>query len=108
MSPALPEPIAGYFAADAADGAAVARCFTADAVVVDEKKTYTGRDAIAAWKSEASAKYEYVAEPTAIEDQDGSLIVTAHLTGNFPGSPVDLRYAFTLRDDAIARLEIAP
>jgi hypothetical protein len=33
----LPEPIAHYFAADlAGDASAVARCFTADAVVRDE------------------------------------------------------------------------
>ncbi|MDL2408511.1 nuclear transport factor 2 family protein [Rhizobium calliandrae] len=108
MTLALPKPIADYFAADAADGAAVAACFTADAVVVDEKKTYTGRDAIAAWKSEASAKYEYVADPVAIDDQGDRVVVTAHLTGNFPGSPVDLRYAFTLSGNAIARLEIVP
>ncbi|MBS7538114.1 nuclear transport factor 2 family protein [Ancylobacter lacus] len=106
MPVALPKPIAKYFAADATDGAAIAECFTADAVVIDEKKTYTGRDAIAAWKLEASATYDYVAEPVAVDDQDDRIIVTAHLTGNFPGSPVDLRYAFTLSGDAIARLEI--
>lgn len=106
MPLALPKPIADYFAADATDGAAVAKCFTADAVVIDEKKTHTGRNAIAAWKSEASAKYDYAAEPIAIDDQGGRVIVTAHVSGNFPGSPVDLRYAFALSDDAIARLEI--
>ncbi|MCA1453928.1 nuclear transport factor 2 family protein [Bradyrhizobium sp. BRP22] len=108
MPLALPAPIANYFAADARDGTAVAKCFTADAVVIDEKKTYTGRDAIAAWKSEASGKYDYIAEPIAIDDQGDKVIVTAHLTGNFPGSPVDLRYAFTLSGNAIARLEIVP
>ena len=106
MPVVLPKPIANYFAADATDGAEIANCFTADAVVIDEKKTYTGREAIAAWKSEASAKYDYVAEPIAVDDQGDGVIVTAHLTGNFPGSPVDLRYAFTLSGDAIARLEI--
>jgi ketosteroid isomerase-like protein len=105
---ALPKSIADYFAADTTDGAAVARCFTADAVVVDEKNTYTGREAIAAWKSGASQKYDYVADPTAMDDQGDRVIVTAHLTGNFPGSPVDLRYAFTLFGHAIARLEIVP
>jgi len=106
MSLALPKPIADYFAADTSDGAAIAKCFTTDAVVIDEKKSYVGRDAIAAWKFEASAKYDYVADPVAIDGQDNRLIVTAHLTGNFPGSPVDLGYAFTLSGDAIARLEI--
>ncbi len=108
MPLALPKSIADYFAADTTQGAEVARCFTADAVVIDEERTYTGRDAIAAWKSEASAKYDYVAEPVAIDDQDGRVIVTAHLTGSFPGSPVDLRYTFTISGDAIARLEIVP
>jgi len=108
MPLSLPKPIADYFAADATDGTAVAKCFTADAVVIDEKQTYLGREAIARWKTEASAKYDYVSEPVAIDDRDDRIIVTAHLTGNFPGSPVDLRYAFTLSGDAIARLEIAP
>jgi SnoaL-like domain len=108
MPVSLPKPIADYFAADAMDGAAIANCFTADAVVVDEKRTHIGRNAIACWKTEASAKYDYVSEPTAIDDQGERIIVTAHLTGNFPGSPVDLRYAFTLAGNEIVRLEIVP
>lgn len=107
MPLSLPKPIADYFAADATDGTAVAKCFTADAVVIDEKQTHRGREAIARWKTEASAKYDYDSEPVAIDDQDDRIIVTAHLTGNFPGSPVDLRYAFTLAGNEIARLEIA-
>lgn len=106
MTLTLPKPIANYFSADAMDGAAVARVFTTDAVVVDEKKTYAGSAAIAAWKSGASEKYDYVAEPMAIKPHGNSVVVTARLTGNFPGSPVDLRYTFTLSGDAIARLEI--
>ena len=42
MPPVLPKPIAAYFAADAGNGAAVADCFTANAIVVDESIT-TGR-----------------------------------------------------------------
>lgn len=106
MQPTLPKVIADYFAADATDGAAVAEYFAPDAVVVDEKQTHSGRDEIAAWKSGASAKYNYVAEPIAIEDRGDNVVVTAHLTGDFPGSPVDLRYAFTVAGDAISRLEI--
>jgi hypothetical protein len=47
-------------------------------------------------------------EPVAIEKDGERFIVTGHVTGNFPGSPIDLRYVFTLRDGAIVRLEIAP
>ena len=102
----LPKPIAGYFAADAADRLTVANFFTTDAVVIDENKTHRGREAIARWKEHSSAKYDYTSVPVAIDDQGGKIIVTAHVSGNFPGSPVDLRYAFTLAGDAIARLEI--
>lgn len=106
MPLALPKPIEDYFAADVTNGAAIAACFTANAVVIDEKKTHTGREAIAAWKAEASAKYDCVAEPVAIDDQGDRVVVNARVSGNFPGSPVNLRYAFALSGDAIARLEI--
>lgn len=106
MPLSLPSPIAGYFAANAGDRIAVANLFTSYAVVIDEKRTHRGRDAIARWKTQTSAQYDYISEPVAIDDQGERVIVTAHVTGNFPGSPVDLRYAFTLAGDAIARLEI--
>lgn len=104
----LPKPVADYFAADVKDGATVARCFAADAVVIDEGQSHKGRDAIANWKTAAAAKYDYVSKPIAVSDQHGRIVVTARVTGNFPGSPVDLRYAFTLEDGAISRLEIVP
>ena len=102
----LPGPIAAYFAADRESGEAVARCFTEDAVVKDEGHTYQGRAAIKQWKAEASAKYQYTCEPFACEKKDGKFVVTSKLTGNFPGSPVNLRFLFGLECDGIASLEI--
>lgn len=102
----LPTPIAAYFAADMEDGEAVARCFTDTAIIKDEGHTYTGREAIRAWKTEASSKYSYVSEPQAIAADGERTIVTSRLTGNFPGSPVDLRFFFLLDGDKIAQLEI--
>src|SRR5258706_12327316 len=58
----LPKPIAAYFAADRGDGEAVSQCFTDNAVVKDEGHTHKGRAAIKAWKTDASAKYEYTSE----------------------------------------------
>ena len=108
MTFALPKPIAGYFTADKADGEAVSQCFTQDAVVKDEGHTYQGRAAIKQWKTDASAKYQYTCEPFACEQKDGTLVVTCRLTGNFPGSPVELRFFFELKGDKIASLEIIP
>lgn len=104
----LPKPIADYFEADREKAPdAVARCFTANAVVRDEGHTYAGIEAIRQWKADASAKYSYTAEPFAIESDGGRSVVTSHLSGDFPGSPLDLRYLFVLADDRIAELEIA-
>jgi hypothetical protein len=43
-----------------------------------------------------------------VEQQGGKTVVTSHLTGNFPGSPVDLRFFFALEGDKIRSLEIMP
>ena len=104
----LPKPIAAYFIADEVDGEAVSECFTENAVVKDEGHTHKGRAAIKEWKTDASAKYEYTCELIACEEQDGKTVVTSHLVGNFPGSPVDLRFFFKLEGDKIASLEIIP
>jgi len=104
----LPKPIAAYFTADKGDGEAVSRCFTEDAVVKDEGHTHKGRAAIKAWKTDASAKYQYTCEPLACEEKEGKTVVTSHLVGNFPGSPVDLRFLFALEGGKISSLEIIP
>lgn len=108
MSIILPPPIAAYFAADRRDGDAVASCFTESGIVKDERETHRGRPAIAAWKANAATKYTYSCEPVALEDVDGTTVVTCHLVGDFPGSPVDLRFFFQLQGDKIASLEIIP
>lgn len=110
MSIELPKQIAAYFAADADtnDDGAVARCFTENAVVKDEGHTHSGRAAIRQWKEGAASAYQYTSTPFALEFKDGKTIVTSHLVGNFPGSPIDLRYFFELNGDKIAALEIIP
>jgi hypothetical protein len=105
----LPKPIADYFMADRSKNAeTVAKAFTENAIVVDERQTYKGRPEIQRWKRESSTKYEYTSEPFAIETLDGRIVVTSHLVGNFKGSPLDLRYFFVLEGDKIASLEIIP
>jgi len=104
----LPKPVAAYFVADKADSESLSRCFTENAVVKDEGHVHKGRAAIKKWKADASKKYQYTSEPFACEEKDGKTIVTSRLTGNFPGSPVDLRFVFELEGDKIAALGIIP
>lgn len=102
----LPPPIDRYFTADSGDEESIARCFTDHAVVKDEGHTYNGLAAIKQWKTASSNKYTYTSEPFACEDKGSRTIVTSRITGNFPGSPVDLRFFFGLEGNKIAFLEI--
>lgn len=102
---ALPEPIAAYFAAEH-NPEALAHCFTAQAVMKDEGRTYTGINAIKAFMAEASAKYSATSAPFAIEREDGCQLVRVNVSGNFPGSPIVLSYRFRLERGLIASLEI--
>ncbi|MDX3911106.1 MAG: nuclear transport factor 2 family protein [Sphingobium sp.] len=107
MTVKLPHIIAEYFAADRKQNAeAVSDCFTEGAVVKDEGHTYTGREAIRQWKAATSAKYTYSVEPFSITTEGGRTTVVSHLAGDFPGSPVDLRYQFVLDGQKIVGLEI--
>ncbi len=109
MSLNLPEVITAYFDADnKADATALSEYFTENAIVKDEGNIYSGRDAIRQWMANASTQYSYTVEPFAIAEEDGRTVVTSHLVGNFPGSPVDLRFYFVLQDNYIAELEIIP
>ena len=108
MSLNLPKAIADYFSADKEDSESLAQCFTPDAVVTDERRSYNGRAAIRQWKADSTTKYTYTSVPLTMERTGGRTVVTSRVTGNFPGSPVDLRYFFELDGDKIAALEIAP
>jgi hypothetical protein len=103
----LPTPIAVYIAAEnEGDTEALARCFAENAVVRDEGKTIIGLAAIKRWKAETGKKYQHTVEPLASVQKDGKTIVTNRLTGNFPGSPIELRFIFGLDGEKIVSLEI--
>jgi NAD(P)-dependent dehydrogenase (short-subunit alcohol dehydrogenase family) len=108
MTVKLPLPIVRYFQAANGDNAdAVAAGFTADAHVLDEGRDHHGRDAIRTWAAGARRQYRFHAEPRSFESRQDGGVVTAHLTGDFPGAPADLRYRFSLAGEEIADLEIA-
>lgn len=109
MAVELPKAIAEYYAADKEQTAeSFLQCFIEDAVVRDEANTYVGRSAIQQWKTDVSQKYAYTVEPFAIAREGDRIVVTCRLVGDFPGSPVDLRYFFMLSGEKIAALEITP
>ncbi|MCR5858857.1 nuclear transport factor 2 family protein [Mesorhizobium sp. J428] len=108
MTVKLPESIEAYFAAEH-DGSPdeLAAVFTEKAIVKDAGESLVGHEAIRQWKVDYTQKYGHVTtEPFFVTTENGKTQVTAHVTGNFPGSPVDLRYFFVLAGDKIAELEI--
>jgi len=107
MSVDLPTPIALYITTEnRGDTDALSQCFAEHAVVRDEGQTIKGLAAIKRWKAETRKKYQHTIEPLASAQKDGKTIVTNRLNGNFPGSPIELEFVFTLDGDKIASLEI--
>ena len=103
----LPTPIAIYIAAEnSGDTDALPKCFAGNAIVRDEGQTIEGLAAIKRWKAETKKKYQHTVEPLASAEKDGKTIVTSRLTGNFPGSPIELQFIFGLDDNKIVSLEI--
>jgi len=103
----LPRPIDLYVKAEnSGDVEALSECFAPDATVRDEGRTYKGLAAIERWKAETKKKYQHTVEPLASVQKGDKTIVTNRLTGNFPGSPIELQFIFALDGNKIASLEI--
>ena len=107
MSLELPKPISAFFAAGSGHNTeTLAQYFTDGAVVRDEGRTMEGLAAIEEWKAETKKKYQHTIEPLASVQKDGKTVVTARVAGNFPGSPVDLQFVFSVEAGKIVSLEI--
>jgi hypothetical protein len=107
MLPKLPQPVVNYLAAvKAKDPEIFALCFTDDALVHDEGRDHRGLNAIKAWMKETQTRYKYAIEPLDTWVSGNTVKLRARLTGDFPGSPVDLDFKFMLANDKIASLEI--
>ena len=104
----LPATIGRYFdAQNAHDPDAVAACFEDDGTVHDESRTHVGRAAIRAWQAGPVAAYEVAVEPLEARQEAGTTIVSARVTGKFPGSPTILSHRFDIGGaNLIRRLEI--
>jgi len=107
MSIELPAPIAEYFAAENSDDAeALTACFSPDAVVRDEGRRIQGIAAIKAWKREGKAKYQHKIKVISAAESNGETVVRGLVSGNFPGSPIELGFAFVLAEGRIVALEV--
>ncbi|MEA3196219.1 MAG: hypothetical protein QOF32_271 [Gammaproteobacteria bacterium] len=107
MTIKLPAAVTAYLAADKAqDLDRLCQCFTNDAEVQDESRQYQGRDSIRSWKERTAAQYRYTLEPLDAAVTERNVKLRARLTGDFPGSPTELRYTFVLANGKIQSLAI--
>lgn len=105
----LPPPIDSYFSAtNAHDANALAACFSSDAVVLDngEREEIHGTEAIREWSRKVNEQYKLSAEVLGAEQAGKRTLVTANVSGDFPGSPLQFKYYFTLKGGIISALEI--
>lgn len=86
------------------DSHAYANCFTPTAVVFDEGKTHNGKAEVESWNATANKEYQTVMKPLDYNERDN--ILSAEISGTFPGSPVVLKYHFEFRDGLIQSLKI--
>ncbi|MCU1330024.1 MAG: polyketide cyclase [Bryobacterales bacterium] len=107
MAVDVPERVAAYLAAQGAkDAEALSRCFTSDGTVHDDGQDHRGLDAIRRWKQRTDAEYRFVLTALSAQTHANRVTGRARITGDFPGSPVELDHMFTLSNDKIASLEI--
>ncbi|MFR9776582.1 nuclear transport factor 2 family protein [Micromonospora sp. MS34] len=103
-----PDIIRRYFElAGQADKDAYFALFADDAVVEDEGRTHRGIAEIREWRRETPlVSYEI----TDVEETPAGTVVTATISGDFPGSPfAGLKFRFEDYDDAhVRQLRIAP
>ena len=105
----LPDPVARYLKASAElDAHGTLSPFAPDAVVVDEGRTHKGTAEIADWIAQAAVAVKARPAVPSADTEDGAHLVRASVSGDFPGSPVELTFRFHLSPDGISRLEIRP
>lgn len=84
---------------------AYADCFTDSAIVFDEGKTHREKTEIQNRIAAANSEYKTVMKPLDYNEKEN--ILSAEISGTFPGSPAVLQYHyFALSDGLIESLKI--
>jgi hypothetical protein len=88
------------------DSAEYANCFADTAVVFDEEKTHTGKEAIKQWNEFTNNEYHTLLEPIEFKKDGYNVVLTARVSGTFSGSPILLDHHFGIENELIVSLEI--
>ncbi len=83
------------------DSTAFIACFANHAMVRDEGHDYVGVAAIKGWIEEASRKHQFILDVTSVAERGPNMVVTAQVSGNFDGSPIQLDHHLTIVDGRV-------
>lgn len=88
------------------DSKAYTNCFAETAIVQDEGKVHTGKTEIEHWIAESNENYRSTMKPLELQ-QNGTLnILSAEVSGTFPGSPLVLKFHFEIIGGLIQSLKV--
>ena len=87
------------------DSAAYIKCFSENAVAFDEGKTHNGRKEIETWIADSNERYKATIRPVGYEENETESILIAETSGNFPGSPIVLKYHLVIAGGLIQSLK---
>jgi ketosteroid isomerase-like protein len=106
----LPATVRAYLAAHATgEVEAAIAVFAPDAVVVDDGRSFRGTEEVLDFLRAAGSQFDYTTELVGAERiDDAHWVAVQRLEGAFPGGVVELRFRFTLVDDLVGELVIAP
>lgn len=88
------------------DNVAFAACFSETGEMLDEGKLYKGRVAIQDLTAETNEKYQSVMKPLDYTENGTSSVLSAEVSGTFPGSPLVLKFHFEIIDGEIQYLKV--
>lgn len=88
------------------DSEASANCFSENGIMLEEGKPYTGRVEIQGLLEETNEKYQSVMKPLKYIEEGTSSVLSAEVSGTFPGSPAVLQFHFDIVDGQIQYLKV--
>jgi ketosteroid isomerase-like protein len=103
----IPEVVSAYFDANQAnDVDALNQIFSDSAIVEDDGSLYRGIVEIRTWWLAMKEKYQYFLELIEVSNTHHISTVLTQVSGNFPNSPVKLKFQFTLENGKVVKLRI--
>lgn len=103
----LPEVVARFIETqNIHNSEAYTACFTDNAIVHDEGRTHTGKEEIRKWIEEANDNYKSVMKRLHYDESESKGVLTAEVSGTFPGSPIKLKFHFDIVDGKIQYLKV--